>query len=214
MRFGERYGTNLVYVTLHEANVTDFVFSEVVVERRTAIQLKLDGHQRSIRTRKLTGDGTGYIHVQANHTFYLRGSTGVGGVSKPAVNLNIDRYGTAIVDSSFYVVSDGVSSPDGLALKINGQIIGMHHLFITRRRKVVYERQAQTGNYEENTLVMSGPGMFVLATLEVHDGAKLTFLTSNGMRGVAGRIDIKYGARILADKFEMSEYCYYSSLLQ
>ena len=213
LRFGHRTGDNLVYVTLHEGNLTEFVFSEIVVKRRTAIRLKQDGEERSLRTGKLTGDGTGYVYVGQNHTFYLQGSTGYGGVARPPVNFNIDKKGTGVLDSSVYVVGDGTSSPNGHALTINGRMIGMQHLFLTKGRRMVFKAEAQIANYVNGSLEASLPGTFVLATLEVHDRGKLTFLTANGMRGLAGKIDIKYGARIFADKFDMSKYEFRIKLL-
>lgn len=205
LRFGHRKGENLVYVTLHESNLTEYIFSEVVIEQRTAIRLKEDGERRTLKVEKLTGDGTGYIFVGENHTFYLQGSTGYGGVSRPPVNLEIGGKGTAVLDNSVYIVSDSTASPDGHALTFNGRIIGMQHLFLTRERKAIFGGEAQTAYYVNGSLKTSLPGGFILATLEVHDRGNLTFMTTNGMKCLAGRIDIKYGGRILADKFEISK---------
>ena len=205
LRFGNRKGENLVYVTLHESNLTEYIFSEVVIEQRTAVRLKEDGERRMLKVDKLTGDGTGYIFVGENHTFYLQGSTGHGGVSRPPVNLKIDGNGTAVLDSSVYIVSDSTASPDGHALTFNGRIVGMQHLFLTKERKVMVGGKSQTAYYINGSLKASLPGRFILATLEVHDRGNLTFVTTNGMKGLAGKIDIKYGGRILADTFEISK---------
>ena len=205
LRFGNRKGENLVYVTLHESNLTEYIFSEVVIEQRTAVRLKEDGERRMLKVDKLTGDGTGYIFVGENHTFYLQGSTGHGGVSRPPVNLKIDGNGTAVLDSSVYIVSDSTASPDGHALTFNGRIVGMQHLFLTKERKVMVGGKSQTAYYINGSLINSLPGRFILATLEVHDRGNLTFVTTNGMKGLAGKIDIKYGGRILADTFEISK---------
>ena len=206
LRFGERQGNNLVFVTLDERNVTEFVFDEVIIKQKTAARLKQDGEKRSLRVNKLTGDGTGYIYVGSNHTFYLRGSTGHGEVSRPAVNLNIDTQGTAVLDTSLYVVSHSSASPNGYALRVNGRIIGVQHLYLTRERKMVYMSKAQTVRDNNGSLVSSPSGTFVLATLEAHDGAQLTFMTLHGMRGLAGKIDVKYGAKVFADQFDFSKY--------
>ena len=205
LRFGYREGENLAYVTLHEHNITDYVFSEVVIERRTAVRLEQSGEPRSLTVGKLTGDGTGYIYVGQNHTLNLQGSIGEGGVSRPAVNLNVDTKGKVLLDTLLYVVGDGVSSPDGNALTVSGRIVGMHHLFVTRRRKVVFKAEMETANYINHTLQVSPPGTFVLGTVEIQDGGQLTFLTSDGMKGLAGRIHVKYGARIVADKFDVGK---------
>ena len=206
LRFGERQGNNLVFVTLDERNVTEFMFNEVIIEKKTAVRLKQDGEKRSLKVDKLTGDGTGYIYVGSNHTFYLRGSTGHGEVSKPPVNLNIDTQGTGVLDTSFYVVSHSSASPNGHALRVNGRIIGVQHLYLTRERKMVFMSEAQTIRNDNGSLVSSPSGTFVLATLEVHDGAQLSFMTSHGMRGIAGKIDVKFGAKVFADQFDMSKY--------
>ncbi len=206
LRFGERQGNNLVFVTLDERNVTEFMFNEVIIEKKTAVRLKQDGEKRSLKVDKLTGDGTGYIYVGSNHTFYLRGSTGHGEVSKPPVNLNIDTQGTGVLDTSFYVVSHSSASPNDHALRVNGRIIGVQHLYLTRERKMVFMSEAQTIRNDNGSLVSSPSGTFVLATLEVHDGAQLSFMTSHGMRGIAGKIDVKFGAKVFADQFDMSKY--------
>jgi hypothetical protein len=206
LRFGERQGNNLVFVTLDEKNITEFIFNEVIIERRTAVRLKQDGEMRSLKVDKLTGDGTGYIYVGGNHTFYLRGSTGQGEVSKPPVNLDIDTQGTGVLDTSLFVVSHSPASPNGHALRVNGRIIGVEHLYLTRERKMVFMSKAQTVGYNNGSLTSSSPGTFVLATLETHDRAQLSFLTSHGMRGLAGKIDVKFGAKVFADQFDMSKY--------
>jgi hypothetical protein len=206
LRFGERQGNNLVFVTLDERNVTDFMFNEVIIERKTAVRLKQDGEKRSLKVDKLTGDGTGYIYVGSNHTFYLHGSTGHGEVSRPAVNLNIDTQGSGVLDTSLYVVSHTAASPNGHALRVNGRIIGVQHLYLTRERKMVYMSEAQTVRDNNGSLVYSPSGTFALATLEAHDGAQLSFMTSHGMRGLAGKIDVKYGAKLIADQFDISKY--------
>jgi hypothetical protein len=206
LRFGERQGNNLVFVTLDEKNITEFIFNEVIIERRTAMRLKQDGEMRSLKVGKLTGDGTGYIYVGSNHTFYLRGSTGQGVVSRPPVNLNIDTRGTGVFDTSLFVVSHSPASPNGHALRVNGRIIGVEHLYLTRERKMVFMSKAQTVRYNNGSLTSSSPGTFVLATLEIHDRAQLSFLTSHGMRGLAGKIDVKFGAKVFADQFDMSKY--------
>ena len=205
LRFGHREGESLAFVTLDEKNTTRYVFSEVIIEQRTAVRLKQDGVQRSLRVARLSGDGTGFVQVGLNQTFYLQGSTGEGGVTRPPVNLDIATKGTVLVDSSLFVVSDGVSSPNGNALTMNGRIIGMQHLFVTKSRKMVFGAQAETANYVNSTLQVSSPGSFVLATVEVQDRARLMFLTSSGMKGLVGKIHVKYGAVIVADTFNLGK---------
>ena len=209
LSFGERYGDNLVFVTLDEGNITEFTFSEVIIKEKTAVRLKQDGEKRRLKVGKLTGDGTGYIYVGANHTFNLRGSTGHGEVSRPSVNLNIDTQGTAILDTSLYVVSHSPASPNGNALSVNGRIVGVQHLYLSRERTMVYMSQAQTVGYNNRSLVSSAPGTFLLATLEVHDRTELTFRTPHGMRGLLGKMDVKFGAKVFADQFDMSKYTIY-----
>lgn len=206
LRFGERHGNYLLFVTLDERNVTDFKFDEMIVERKTAVQLKQDGQIRGLNVNKLTGDGTGYIHVGSNHTFDLRGSTGHGEVSKPPVNLYIELQGTAILDTSFFVVSDNAASPNGNAFTINGQVVGVQHFYLTRGRKMTFMSQAQTVRYNNGSLVSSLPGTFALATLEIHDGAQLSFMTSHGMKGLVAKMDVKFGAKVFADQFDFSKY--------
>lgn len=206
LRFGERQGTNLVFVTLDERNVTDFIFNEIVIEQKTAVRLKQDGMKRSLKVDQLTGDGTGYMYIGANHTFYLHGSTGHGGVSRPPVNLNVDTQGTAVFDMLLFVVSHSLESPNGHALRINGRIIGVQHLYLTKERKMLFMYEGQTVGYNNGTLVSSSRGTFVLATLEVHDGAHLSFITPHGMKGLAGKVDVKFGAKVIADQFKMSKY--------
>ena len=206
LRFGERHGSNLVFVTLDERNITDFMFNEVIIERKTAMRLKQDGKERSLNVDKLTGDGTGYIYVGSNHSFYLHGSTGHGHVSRPPVNLNIDILGTAVLDKLLFVVSDSKASPNGHALSVNGRIIGVEHLYLTRQRKMEFMSEAQTVGYNNGSLLPSEPGTFVLATLEVHDRAQLSFKTSYGMRGLVGNLDVKFGAIVFADQFDLSKY--------
>lgn len=208
LRFGERHGNDLLFVTLDEQNFTDFKFDEMIVERKTAVQLKQDGQRRSLKVDKLTGDGTGYIHVGSNHTFYLRGSTGHGEVSKPPVNLYIELQGTAVLDTLFFVVSDNSASPNGNALTINGQLVGVQHLYLSRSRKMMFMSKAQTVVYNNGSLVPSLPGTFALATLEIHDGAQLSFMTSHGMRGLVGKMDVKFGAKVFADQFDFSKYVF------
>ena len=208
LRFGERHGNYLLFVTLDERNITDFKFDEMIVERKTAVQLKQDGQRRSLKVNKLTGDGTGYIHVGSNHTFYLRGSTGHGEVSKPPVNLYVELQGTAVLDTSFFVVSDNAASPNGNAFTINGQVVGVQHLYLTRGRKMMFKSQAQTVGYNNGSLVPSLPGTFALATLEIHDGAQLSFTTSHGMRGLVAKMDVKFGAKVFADQFDFSKYVF------
>lgn len=205
LMFGERTGSNLVFVTLDEKNVTEYVFDEVILEKTTALKLKEDGATRILKIVKLTGDGTGYIYIGRNHTFNIQGSTGHGDISRPAVNLNIDFQGTALFDKSLYVVGDSPSSPNQNALRLNGQIIGVQHLYLTRERKMLFMSTAQTIKYEDDRLVADPLGTFVFATFEAHDGARLTFNTKHGMKGIAGKMEIKYGAKILADQFILSK---------
>lgn len=193
-------------VTLDENNVTSYLFDEVHLVRRAALTMAVRQQRMILKMNKLVGDRTGLLHAKPNQIMYLESSNTAVSVSKPAVNLKIEKNSEMVFGSSLYIIGDGGKGqlPGDSSFSLDGRITDAINLHITKRRKVRLMSHVNTASWQNVTLVVSKPGSFTFATLEVQDGAKMVFPHSNGMNCDVGLIHLKYGATIEADKYTVS----------
>ena len=190
-------------VTLDETNVTFYEFDEIHLMKRAALTMAAREQRMVLKMKKLIGDRTGLLHSQTNHVMHLEASDTAVSVSKPAVNLQIDKDSEMVFGSSLYIIGDGAKGQlvGNSSLTLNGRMTDTINLHITKRLKVRFLRYVHTADLQNVTLVVSEVGSFTLATLEIQDGAELIFPHADGINCDLGLMHMKYGAKIVADKY-------------
>ena len=194
-------------VTLDEVNTTLYTFSEVHLFRRAAINMVVHGQKNVLTMKRLFGDRTGLIHAQANQTMYLEASETEHSVSKPAVNLRIDKDAEMVFGTSLYVIGDGAKGTGQItgdsSFTLDGRMTDVTSLIIAKRLKSRFLLNAHSADYHNNTLVVSNVGSFVLATLEIQDGAELLFPDEQGIRCDISLLHMKYGSSLVSDRYRV-----------
>lgn len=194
-------------VTIHEDGRNDFAFSEVQLWRRASISMSAGVSNKTLIIESLKGDRTGLIHALANHSIQLEASDTAHSVSKPPVNLRIDKGSEIFFGNSLYIIGDGAKGlgqiPGDFSLSVDGRLTGITYLFLTKKLKAKFSQNVQTAENRNGTIVPSEVGKFTLAVLELQDGTELLFDHSSGMNCLVGKIHMKYGAKLRADSFDV-----------
>lgn len=195
-------------LVLDENNTNTYHFSEVQIWKRASITMAPRNQTTILRMDKFVGDRTGLIHSQNKHIVYLEVSKTAHSVSKPAVNLRIDQGGEMVFGASLYVIGDGAKNTGQIvgdsSFTINGRMTDAANLVISKALKVRFAGYAHSSDIIDGTPVISDVGKFVLAKLEIQDGAQLLFNHSSGMQCVAGILHMKYGSKIISDRYNVS----------
>lgn len=195
-------------VTIDETNMTDHDFSQVHLFGRAALNMAVRKERTVLKMTRLFGDRTGLLHARANQTFYLEASATEHSVSKPAVNLRIDKDAEMVFGASLYVIGDGAKATGQItgdsSFTINGRMIDVTHLFITKRLKSRFLSHAHSADLHNGTLTVSAIGSFVLATFEIQDGSEVLFPDVHGMQCTVGLVHMKYGSVIFADTYRIA----------
>lgn len=194
-------------VTIDEANLTNHDFSQVHLFGRAAINMAVRKERTTLKMSRLFGDRTGILHSRANQTFYLEASATEHSVSKPAVNLRIDENAEMVFGASLYVIGDGAKGTGQItgdsSFTIDGRMIDVTHLFLTKRLKSRFLSHAHSADYHNETLTVSAVGTFVLATFEIQDGSEVFFPDVQGVQCEVGLLHMKYGSVIVADTYRI-----------
>ena len=195
-------------VTIDEINITSNEFSEVHLFRRAALNMAVRQERSVLKMERLFGDRTGLLHSRANQTIYLEASNTAHSVSKPAVNLRVDKDAEMVFGASLYVIGDGAKStgqiPGDSSFTLDGRMIEVTHLFVTKRLKSRFHSHAHSADIHNGTTTVSAPGTFVLATFEIQDGSEVFFPDFRGMQCEVGLVHMKYGSVIVADSYRVS----------
>lgn len=195
-------------VTIDEINITSHSLSEVHLFRRAAINMALRQERTVLKMARLFGDRTGLLHSRANQTIYLEASNTEHSVSKPAVNLRVGKDAEMVFGASLYVIGDGAKGtgqiPGDSSFTLDGRMIDVTHLFVTKRLKVRFHSHAHSADIHNGTLIVAAPGTFVLATFEIQDGSEVYFPDFRGMQCEVGLLHMKYGSVIVADTYRVS----------
>lgn len=195
-------------VTIDEINMTSHDFSEVHLFRRAALNMAVRRERTVLKMARLFGDRTGLLHSRANQTIYLEASNTEHSVSKPAVNLRVDKDAEMVFGASLYVIGDGAKGtgqiPGDSSFTLDGRMIDVTHLFVTKRLKSRFHSHAHSADIHNGTITVAAPGTFVLATFEIQDGSEVYFPDFRGMRCEAGLVHMKYGSVIVADTYRVS----------
>lgn len=194
-------------VTIDEAGLSSYTFSEVQLWRRASIAMSPGKQRKNLIINKLVGDRTGLIDAHANHTIQLEASATVHSVSKPAVNLRIDKDSEMVLGASVYVIGDGAKGlsqiPGDVSISVNGRLTNVNYFFLTKKLKARFSQNIQTAEKKNGSLVVSEVGKFVLAVLELQDGTELLFDHASGVRSSIGKLHMKYGSKIKADEYDV-----------
>lgn len=191
-------------IVLDEENTTDYEFSELHLLRRTTLRLAQKHVQSTLKISRLIGDRTGFLKALAKHVVFLEASDTEHRVSKPALNLLIEKGGEMVFGASLYVIGDGKPLQDMSSLVSDGRMTHVTNIYISRSRKTRFLTHAHTAAWYNGTLVVAEPGTFILSLLEIQDGGQLLFPHSQGMHCTVGLITLKYGATITADIHNVS----------
>ena len=194
-------------VTIDEINVTFHEFSEVYLFRRAALNMAVRQEHTVLKMKKLFGDRTGLLHARANQTIYLEASETDHSVSKPAVNLRIDKDANMVFGASLYVIGDGAKGSGQIledsSFTSDGRMTDVTHLFLTKRLKARFLSHYHSADFHNDTLTVGAIGTFILATFEIQDGSEVFFSDVQGMRCEVGLIHMKYGSKIVADTYNV-----------
>ena len=167
-----------VYV-LDETSRFDFFFHEVHLLNNATLRIKVDHQNRTLKVIKIIGDMTGRIHLQKGHTAHLEESKSVG---KTAANIWIDEGAKVYLSSVFYVMGLGE-----VALKWNGEMIGVRHMRIIPGRKSIIGSKAQTSFVDSSGHYQAGvPGWFRFGTFEIGAGSLLNIPPPMGLKLTVG----------------------------
>lgn len=195
-------------VTIHEVGRSHYSFSEVQLWRRASIAMSSGNNKKTLIIEKLKGDRTGLIQASENHVIQLEASDTAHSVSKPPVNLHMDKGSEIVFGDSLYIIGDGAKNlgqiPGDFSLSVDGRLSGVTHLFVTKTLKAKFSANIQTAVKQNDVVVQSEVGKFALAQLELQDGTELLFDHFSGMRCSVGKIHMKFGAKLIADVFEIS----------
>lgn len=194
-------------VTIDEIQKTHD-FSEVHLFRRAALNVAVRQEKTVLKMARLFGDRTGLLHSRSNQTIYLEASNTEHSVSKPPVNLRVDKDAEMVFGASLYVIGDGAKGtgqiPGDSSFTLDGRMTDVTHLFVTKRLKSRFHSNAHSADIHNGTTTATAPGAFVLATFEIQDGSEVYFPDFRGMQCEAGRVHMKYGSVIVADTYRVS----------
>jgi hypothetical protein len=113
-----------------------------------------------------------------------------------------------ILGASVYVIGDGAKGlsqiPGDESISVNGRLTYVTHFFLTKKLKARFSQNIQTADKQNESLVISEVGKFVLAVLELQDGTELLFDHPNGVRCSIGKLHMKYGSKLIADEYEVN----------
>lgn len=195
-------------VVLDESKMDSYDFSEVQIWKRASITMAPRNRTTILRMDKLIGDRTGLIHAQNKHIVYLEASKTAHSVSKPPVNLRIDQGGEMVFGASLYIIGDGAKNTGQIlgdsSFTLNGRMTDAANLIISKALKVRFASNAHSSDIIDGTPVISKTGEFVLARFEIQDGAELLFNHSAGMQAMVGVLHMKYGSKIISDRYKIS----------
>ncbi|KAL4230250.1 hypothetical protein ACF0H5_010636 [Mactra antiquata] len=184
------------YYILNEIGIRKYYFDEIHLTRNASIKLKSgDGIIRDLSCHKIYGDATGRIHLQANQTAYLEEYQTL---TKLPVNLWIDDASKAYLSPLIYILGKGE-----IALKWNGEMIGVRHIRIVPGRVISIEKEAMTSFVKDGALVIGTPGAFEFASMELGAEARLQLPPPMPLLLTVGILDIKYNARFNADSMQV-----------
>lgn len=194
-------------VTIDEADIHFNEFSQVHLFRRAALNMAVRQERTVLKMHRLLGDRTGLLHSRVNQTIYLEASNTEHSVSKPSVNLRVDRDAEMVFGASLYVIGDGAKGtgqiPGDSSFTLDGRMIEVTHLFITKRLKTRFHSNAHSADIHNGTTTIAAPGTFVLATFEIQDGSEVFFPDFRGMQCEVGLLHMKYGSAIVADTYHV-----------
>lgn len=173
-----QYHWDNTYV-LDEAYRFDFAFNEVHLMNSATLRMKVDLQNRTLKVNKIIGDMTGRIHLQKGHTAHLEEYKRV---SKTPVNLWIDKGAKVYISPVFYVVGKGQ-----VALKWDGEMIGVRHMRIIPGRKIIIGSRAQTSFVDSSGVYQAGiPGWFKFGSFEIGAGSMLDMPPPMGLKLTVG----------------------------
>ncbi|WAR26297.1 TENX-like protein [Mya arenaria] len=158
---------------------SEFYFDELHLTRNASLQLKTgDGVVRSIEASKVFGDASGRVYLQADQICYLEEYQPL---TKLPINLWIDNGSRAYLSPLIYILGVGE-----IALKWNGEMIGVRHIRIVPGRVINIKSEAMTSFVADGVLQVGTPGTFQFASMEL-----------------GARADIKYDSTFRADSMEV-----------
>ncbi|KAI8478546.1 hypothetical protein Bbelb_437250, partial [Branchiostoma belcheri] len=192
------------YVSLAEGNVTDYVFDQVHLTHSASLDISVAQAAATLTIYKVQGDGTGVLHSHAGHQFVIEFVDSTTIITKARVNYIIDEGSEVILPATVHVNGMGIQHGDKkVAMELNGRLTNVAHLVISKGSSVHFSTEAHAALFENGTYTFVGqPGDFLFATLQLKTESALHFAPNMSMVGQVGEIDVKYGAKILAEGFQ------------
>ena len=165
------------YYTLDEPSRREHHFHELHLTNNASIHL-VAGQQVNLTVVKVFGDRSGRLHLHVNHTARLEETQTV---TKTPLNLWIDHHSRIYLSPLVYVLGVGE-----VALKWEGEIIGVRHLRIVPGRNIRFGSRAQTSVLNDGVYVAGQPGWFRFGSFELGAEASIALPPPQGLRLTVG----------------------------
>ena len=165
------------YYTLYEPDQKEHHFHELHLTNNASIHL-VTGQRANLTVIKVFGDRSGRLHLHANHTARIEETQTV---TKTPINLWIDHHSRIYLSPLVYILGVGE-----VALKWEGEIIGVRHLRIVPGRNIKFGSQAQTSFVADGVYVAGEPGWFRFASFELGAEASIALPPPQGLRLTVG----------------------------
>ena len=191
-----------------EGNVTrDYDFSELHITGQAYLRLPGEKEVR-LTARKVIGDGTGLLHARNHQHLTLEYQPNKRTAFTAAVTLKVDEGGEIRFPSTAYIYGNGVVMRSGqklTSLHLLGQLTGVSHLLVTEGKKIYLGPTAHTAHmFQDNYTSVDTDGVFSFGQLDLKSKAVIATASDSQFACSAGRIDIRYLARIETENMTLS----------
>ena len=185
------------YTTLNETTL-HLNFDLVDIYNNAKLQLNKDGKTRTLNVKKVNGDGTGLIRIQADQKGTLeRSITDTKANSKLRINLELHNGGEFVMSETVTILGLGK-----VALDLNGVLRGASNLYLGPGRKMKIGSKAKIVTFSATDL--SNIDYVNFGTLQLEPDSFIDYESNTGAKIRASNINLKFSARIYADYFNIT----------
>ena len=191
-----------------EGNVTrDYDFDELHITGQAYLHIP-GAKEVRLTARKVIGDGSGLLHARNHQHLTLEYQSNKRTAFTAAVTLKIDEGGEIRFPSTAYIYGNGVVMRSGkklTSLHLLGQLTGVSHLLVTEGKKIYLGPAAHTAHmFQDNYTSVDNDGVFSFGQLDLKSKAVIATAIDSPFACSAGRIDIRYLARIETENMTLS----------
>ena len=160
--------------------------------------MSADNHQKTLNIRKVKGDGTGLIRMQADHKGTLeRYRYGNLTHSKLEINLELHNGGEFILSETVTIL--GLAPT---ALDLNGVLRGVINMIIGPSRHARIGRDAQIVSFQATDL--NSQAKVTFGTLQLDPGSSVDYDPNTGAEMLVGELSLKFASALRADYVNLS----------